>query len=102
MRLSCGLMDGLMWDAVLQPAPDQGPEGNPVVVLSNDEVLLPADADWGEFTIVEATEEERNTLKGLGYSMADWDPLQGLGCGGCHADALGIEGLSEDTSKPDA
>jgi hypothetical protein len=95
-------MDGQIWDAVLQPAPEQGPEANPVVVLSNDEVLLPADAEWGEFTIVEATDEERAALKGLGYSMADWNPLQGLGCSGCHVDGPGNEPLSDDTRLPGA
>jgi hypothetical protein len=84
-------MEGQIWDAALQPASDQGPEGGSVVVLSNDEVLSPADAEFGEFTIVEATEEERVILHGAGYSMADWDPLQGLGCGGCHADAARTE-----------
>lgn len=86
MRLRCGLMDGLMWDAALQPAPGEGQEGNPVVVLSNQEVLYPADADLGEFSIVEATADERETLQQAGYFMPDWNPMQGLGCAGCHAD----------------
>ncbi len=85
MRLCCGLMDGLMWDAVLRPAKEVGGEGNPVVVLSNEEVLRPADADLGEFSIVEATADERETLRKAGYSLPDWDPLQALGCAGCHA-----------------
>jgi hypothetical protein len=95
-------MDGQIWDAVLQPAPARASEATPVVVLSNDEVLLPADAEWGEFTIVEATDEERATLKEIGYSMADWNPLQGLGCGGCHVDGLDNEPLSDDTPLPGA
>lgn len=99
MRLCCGLMDGQMWDAVLTPAANQGLDGTPVLVLSNDEILSPADAEWGEFTIVEATEEERATLKGLGYSMGDWEPLQGLGCGGCHADSSDEGTSPEDLTR---
>lgn len=89
MRLCCGLMDGLMWDAALQPASEAGSDSKPVIILSNNELLSPADAEWGEFTIVEATKEERATLKGAGYAMADWDPLQGLGCSGCKTGATG-------------
>jgi len=95
-------MDGLIWDAALQPAPGPGPEGNSVIVLSNNEVLSPADAEWGEFTIVEASDEERATLKGAGYSMADWDPLQGLGCGGCHAGTGGADESHGEAPERDA
>jgi hypothetical protein len=79
-------MEGQIWDAVLQPSQNDGSEARPVVVLSNDEVLSPSDADFGEFTIVEATAEERETLKQTGYSMPDWTPPQDNGCGGCHAE----------------
>jgi hypothetical protein len=79
-------MGGLMWDAALQAPPDGGPGANPVVVLGNDEVLYPADADLGDFSIVEATRDEREALKRAGYAMPDWDPIRALGCGGCHAD----------------
>lgn len=85
MKLCCGLMDGQFWDATLQPASERGAEGNVVVVLSNEEVLSPEDADFGEFTIAEATEEERRIMKQAGYTMTDWDPTQWLGCAGCHA-----------------
>jgi hypothetical protein len=80
-------MEGQMWDAALQSAP----EGKQVVVLSNEEVLSPENADFGEFSIVEATEDEREMLKQAGYSMPDWDPLQGSGCAGCHGDDAPLE-----------
>jgi len=86
MRLSCGLMEGQLWEASLQPSPEGVPEGGITVVLSNEEILSPENAEWGEFSIVEATSEEREALKAAGYSMPDWDPLQGIGCGGCHAE----------------
>jgi hypothetical protein len=94
MRLCCGLMEGQMWDAVLQPSPKASSETQPLIVLSNDEVLSPADADFGEFTIVEATAEERETLKQAGYSMPDWTPLQGLSC------AAGPTDQVEDEDEP--
>jgi hypothetical protein len=86
MKLCCGLMDGQLWDATLQTSPEGDADSGPVVVLSNDEILSPQDADFGEFSIAEATEEERRNLKRAGYNMADWDPMQWLGCGGCQAD----------------
>jgi hypothetical protein len=88
-------MDGQMWDAVLQPAPEGGLVGDRIVVLSNDEVLSPTDADFGEFSIVEATADEREKLKQAGYSMPDWDPMQGVGCAGCHADKTNGQEQSE-------
>lgn len=96
MRLCCGLMDGLMWDATLKPPPEGSSEGNPVVVLGNDEVLRPADADLGEFSIVDATQDEREILKRVGYSMPDWNPMHGLGCAGCHTDERPDEDLSRE------
>jgi hypothetical protein len=86
MKLCCGLMDGQLWDATLQPSPEEGSQGGLVVMLSNDEILSPQDADFGEFAIAEATEEERHTLTQSGYTMPDWDPAQWLGCAGCHVD----------------
>jgi hypothetical protein len=80
-------MEGQMWDAVLESAP----EGKQVVVLSNEEVLSPENADFGEFSIVEATEDEREILKQAGYSMPDWSPSQGSGCAGCHLDDTQVE-----------
>ena len=97
MKLCCGLMDGLIWDATLQPLPERGAEGGVVVVLSNDEILSPQDADFGEFAIADATDEERRALKQAGYSMPDWDPAQWLGCGACHAD---VEEQSEGPAEP--
>jgi len=99
MKLCCGLMDGLMWDAALQPSPEGCPEGGVVVVLSNEEVLSPQDADFGEFAIAEATEEERRSMKQAGYNMADWDPSQWLGCAGCHADHTDVEERSDGTAE---
>lgn len=96
MKLCCGLMEGQIWDATLQPSPEEGSEGGLVVVLSNEEVVSPENAEWGEFTIVEATVEERAALTKAGYSMADWSPLQGLGCAECHADP------TEDEHQPKA
>jgi len=100
MRLCCGLMDGQIWEAALQPVPEGGPEATPMVVLSNEEVLSPADADVGEFTIVEATEDERGTLKQAGYGMPDWDPAQWSGCAACHGEHAEGEARSEGAAEP--
>lgn len=86
MKLCCGLMDGQLWDATLQPAAAGEAASGVIVVLSNEEVLSPQDAEYGEFTIAEATEEERRTLKQAGFNMPDWDPLQWIGCSGCSGD----------------
>ena len=99
MRLCCGIMEGQMWDAALQPAPSDASGARPLVVLSNEEALSPEDADFGEFTIVEATDEERQALKQAGFSMADWNPVQVSGCGGCH-DGEAVAFGSEDQSQP--
>ena len=101
MLVSCGLMDGVMWDAILQRSTEGDPDGHTTVVLSNEEVLSPADAEFGEFAIVGATAEERETLKQAGYSMPDWSPVQGLGCGGCHAEEPEDAGQSDDPTKRD-
>jgi len=101
MLLSCGLMDGVMWDAILQPPVAGDPVSQVTVVLSNEEVLSPADAEFGEFAIVEATAEERETLQQAGYSMPDWSPVQGLGCGGCHAEESEDAGQPDDPTKRD-
>jgi hypothetical protein len=99
MLLSCGLMDGVMWDAILQP-PIAGDLASQVtVVLSNEEVLSPADAEFGEFAIVEATAEERETLKQAGYALPDWSPIQGLGCSGCHPEDPEGAGQSDGPTK---
>ena len=101
MLLSCGLMDGVMWDAILQRSTEGDPDGHTTLVLSNEEVLSPADAEFGEFAIVEATAEERERLKQAGYSMPDWSPVQGLGCGGCHAEDSVDAGQSDDPTNRD-
>jgi len=93
-------MDGLMWDATLQPSQEGGSEGGMVVVLSNEEVLLPQNAVLGEFAIAEATEEERHSLKQAGYDMPDWDPVQWLGCAGCHSDETEVEEQSDGPAGP--
>jgi hypothetical protein len=99
MLLSCGLMDGVMWDAILQPPAAGDPTSPVTVVLSNEEVLSPADAEFGEFAIVAATAEERETLKQAGYSMPDWSPVQGLGCGGCHTEDPEGAGQSDGPTR---
>ena len=91
MKLCCGLMDGQLWDATLQTSPEGNSDSGPVVVLSNDEILSPQDADFGEFSIADATEQERRNLKRAGYNMPDWDPMQWLDCGGCQADHSGTD-----------
>jgi hypothetical protein len=93
-------MEGQLWDATLQPSPEGGSKGGVVVVLSNEEILSPEDAVFGEFAIAEATEEERNTLKQAGYAMPDWDPAQWLGCAGCHVEQPEGEGQSAGTAEP--
>jgi hypothetical protein len=95
MKICCGLMDGLIWDATLQPSPEGGSESGVVVVLSNEEVLSPQNAVLGEFAIAEATEEERRSLEQAGYDMPDWDPAQWLGCAGCHSDHTDVEEQSD-------
>jgi hypothetical protein len=100
MKLCCGLMDGQLWDATLQPSPDGSAEGGLVVVLSNEEVLSPQDAVFGEFAIAEATEEERHSLAQAGYAMPDWDPAQWLGCAGCHSNQSEVEEQSDGPARP--
>ncbi len=104
MKLCCGLMDGQLWDAVLQTSPEGDADGGQIVVLSNDEVLSPQDADFGEFSIAEATEDERNSLRQAGYNMPDWDPMQWLGCSGCHGGDVEAEEPSDGSNeqKPQA
>lgn len=97
MKLCCGLMDGQLWDATLQPSSEEGSADGLVVVLSNEEVLSPQDADFGEFAIAEATDEERRSLKQAGYTMPDWEPAQWLGRGGCHVD---VGEASEGPAEP--
>ena len=101
MLLSCGLMDGVMWDAILQRSTEGDPDSHTTVVLSNEEVLSPADAEFGEFAIVGATAEEREKLTQAGYSMPDWSPVQGLGCGGCHAKEPEDAAHSDDPTRLD-
>jgi hypothetical protein len=83
MKLCCGLMEGQLWDAALQPSPEGSPAGGLIVVLSNEEVLSPENAEFGEFTILEATAEERAALTGAGYSMPDWEPGDAQACSAC-------------------
>jgi hypothetical protein len=83
MKLSCGLMDGLVWDASLQASAEEAVGGRPVVVLSNEEILSAEDAEFGEFTIVEASADEREALAQGGYSLADWTPDLTSACAAC-------------------
>ena len=48
--------------------------GRAVVILENEEVLTPEDAEFGEFQIVDATAAERDALRKAGYSLAEWVP----------------------------
>ena len=84
MKLSCGLMEGLLWEATLQASAVEGSGGRPVVVLSNEEILSSEDAEFGEFTIVEASADERAALAQGGYSLADWTPDPASACAACH------------------
>ena len=83
MKFSCGLMDGLLWEATLQAPAGEGSGGRPVVVLSNEEILSPEDAEFGEFTIAEATADERAARAKGGYSLADWTPDPVSACAAC-------------------
>jgi len=95
MKLCCGLMEGQMWAAMLQPSPEFGGEGRLVVVLSNEEVLSPADAEYGEFSIVEATEAEREGLQMAGYAMKDYSPEEAPACAAYHDEEPEGEALAE-------
>ena len=74
MKLRSSLMDGLTWEATLSTAPADLASGQPVIVLDNEEILSPEDAQFGDFTILEATDEEREALRQAGYSLPDWSP----------------------------
>jgi mono/diheme cytochrome c family protein len=103
MQLSCGLMDGLLWDATLQPSTEEGQAGRTVLVLSNEEVVQPTDIAFGEFSLVEATAEERAALLAAGYDIPDWEPSAGPGCASCHGGALDrliAEQAQEDPEPP--
>ena len=83
MKLSCGLMEGQLWEATLRAFAVEGSGGRPVIVLSNEEILSSEDAEFGEFTIVEATADERAALAQGGYSLADWTS-ESSACATCH------------------
>ena len=90
MKLCCGLMEGQLWDATMQPSPEGNSGSGLVVVLSNEEILTPENAEFGEFTIVEATAEERAALAKAGYSVPDWNP--GSACSACPETGCAGEG----------
>ena len=48
MKLRSSLMNDLTWDAILSPAPANSTSGRPVIVLDNEEILTPEDADFGD------------------------------------------------------
>lgn len=77
MKLRSSLMDGLTWEATLSSAPAGSSGGSPVIVLDNEEILSPEDAAFGDFSILEATEVEREALRQAGYSLPDWTPDRG-------------------------
>ena len=74
MKLCAMLMNGLMWEATLTTDSTDSSPGCAVVLLENEEVLTPEDAEFGGFQVVEATEAERDALRKGGYSLADWIP----------------------------
>jgi hypothetical protein len=74
MKLRSSLMDGLTWEATLSTAPAGLASGQPIIVLNNEEILSPEDAQFGDFTIMEATDGEREALRQAGYSLPDWSP----------------------------
>lgn len=76
MKVRSGLMSGLTWDAMLAAAPADSLSGHAVLVLDNEEVLSPEDAAFGEFSLVEASAEEREALRRAGYTLPDWTPDQ--------------------------
>ncbi len=76
MKLCCGLLGNVTLEARLAGEAAVVAPGRKVVVLESEEVLLPEDAEYGEFSIVEATGEEREGLRQAGYSLPDWDPSQ--------------------------
>jgi len=79
MKLCCGLMGRADVGCRSAAVAGRMPRRRCGRVLSNEEVLLPQDADFGEFTIAEATEEERRTMQQAGYNMADWTLRNGWG-----------------------
>lgn len=101
MKLCCGLMEGQFWEATLQSSVEGAAEGGLVVVLSNEEILSPENAEFGEFSIVEASAEERRRLEKAGYSMPDWSSLQGLGCVACPTEPAEGEHRPEGKSEPE-
>lgn len=74
MKLRSALMHGLTWSARLSSLPADSPGGQAVLVLDNEEILASEDAAFGEFSIVEASAEEREALRQAGYSLPDWTP----------------------------
>ncbi|HSB82573.1 MAG TPA: hypothetical protein VLM91_27675 [Candidatus Methylomirabilis sp.] len=76
MKLRSALMHGLTWDARLSGLPSDSPR-QAVLVLDNEEILSSEDAAFGEFSILEATAEEREALRQAGYSLPDWSPNSG-------------------------
>ncbi len=69
MKIASELMNGLVFEAQV--------EGT-VIKLETDEILSPDDAAFGEFEIVEATDEERVALRAAGYTLPDkTEPLPG-------------------------
>jgi hypothetical protein len=98
-------MDGQLWEATLQSSAEEGQAGRVVLVLSNEEVVQPADIGFGEFSLVEATAEERAGLVAAGYDIPDWEPSAAPGCGSCHGGALDqllAEQAQEDPEPPNS
>ena len=94
MRLKSALFSGLDWDARLTSERRDSGDRSPVVVLSNEEVLSPSDATFGEFKILDASAEERKLLAEAGYTMPDWTDEDEVGNAG--------EGGSREPPRCDA
>lgn len=75
MRLICGLLENMAYQATLQVELERA-GGRTVIVLENHEILYPEDASFGRFSLEEATVEEREQLEAAGYALPDFDPGQ--------------------------
>jgi hypothetical protein len=69
MKLASHLMNGLVYDANLVSR-----DGRQVLELTEGEYLLPEDAAYGEFEIIDAADEEREALRQAGYDLSDYKP----------------------------
>ncbi len=76
MKLAARLTNGVVFQAALIPTAT-----GPVLELEQEELLTPADAAFGEFEIVQATEGEREALRRAGYDFPDHIPIEAAPAG---------------------